>query len=70
MILRDLVIAWTFLQGQARDIFISEMGLDDDTWLRAKTWALWKATFELCQITDQNSPEAFVQKRIITDILK
>ena len=32
----DLVIAWTFLNGKARDIFVQEMDLDEDTWLRAK----------------------------------
>ena len=52
----DLVIAWTYLSGKARDIFIREMALDEDTWLRA--WVLWKATFELCQMADKNSPEA------------
>jgi aminoglycoside phosphotransferase (APT) family kinase protein len=56
----DLVIAWTFLNGKARDIFVQEMDLDEDTWLRAKAWALWKATFELCQIADKNSPEALI----------
>ncbi|MGL5741960.1 MAG: aminoglycoside phosphotransferase family protein [Legionella sp.] len=40
-----LVIAWTFLNGKARDIFFQEMDLDEDTWLRAKAWALWKETF-------------------------
>jgi hypothetical protein len=45
------------------------MDLDEDTWLRAKAWALWKATYELCQITDKNSPEAFIQKTIIKDVL-
>lgn len=66
----DLVIAWTFLNGKARDIFIQEMDLDEDTWLRAKAWALWKATFELCQIADKNSPEALMQKRIIEDVIQ
>lgn len=61
----DLVIAWTYLKGKARDIFVSAMGLDDDTWLRAKAWALWKATFELCNIADKNSSEALLQKQII-----
>ena len=65
----DLVVAWTFLNGKARDIFIQEMDLDEDTWLRAKAWALWKATFELCQIADKNSPEALIQKRIIEDVI-
>lgn len=27
----DLVIAWTFLSGKAREIFISKMALDEDT---------------------------------------
>jgi aminoglycoside phosphotransferase (APT) family kinase protein len=61
----DLVIAWTYLSGKAREIFISDMAMDSDTWLRARAWALWKATFELCQIADKNSPEAQLQKRII-----
>ena len=65
----DLVIAWTYLSGKAREIFISEMNMDPDTWLRARAWALWKATFELCQITDKNSPEAQVQKRIIDEVM-
>ncbi|MBI2791156.1 MAG: aminoglycoside phosphotransferase family protein [Gammaproteobacteria bacterium] len=66
----DLVIAWTFLKDNARDIFIREMGLDGDTWFRARGWALWKATFELCQIEDKNSPDAYMQKRIIEEVLK
>lgn len=65
----DLVIAWTFLNGEARKIFIREMNLDEDTWLRAQAWALWKATFELCQIEDKHSSEGLKQKRIISDAL-
>jgi len=65
----DLVIAWTYLNGKAREIFIDEMNLDPDTWLRAGAWALWKATFELCQIVDKNSDEAQVQKKIIDDLI-
>ncbi len=65
----DLVIAWTFLKGKAREIFIQEMDLDEHTWLRAKAWTLWKATFELCQIADKNSTEALIQKKIIDDVM-
>jgi aminoglycoside phosphotransferase (APT) family kinase protein len=65
----DLVIAWTYLSGKAREIFISKMDMDNDTWLRARAWALWKATFELCQIADKNSPEADLQKRIIDEVM-
>ena len=65
----DLVIAWTYLSGKAREIFISGMDMDADTWLRARAWALWKATFELCQISDKNSSDALLQKAIISNIL-
>ena len=65
----DLVIAWTFLKGKARDIFIQKMALDEDSWLRARGWALWKATFELERLGDKNSSESFVQKRIIEDVI-
>lgn len=65
----DLVIAWTYLSGKAREIFISEIAMDSDTWLRARAWALWKATFELCQIADKNSLDACLQKRIIDDLI-
>lgn len=66
----DLVITWTYLSGKAREIFIYEMDMDPDTWLCARAWALWKATFELCQIIDKNSTEAEVQKRIIDEVVE
>jgi aminoglycoside phosphotransferase (APT) family kinase protein len=66
----DLVIAWTYLSGKARETFVSKMAMDPDTWLRARAWALWKATFELCQIVDKNSSEAEVQKRIIYEVVE
>lgn len=63
------MIAWTYLSGRARDIFIDEMNMDPDTWLRARAWALWKATFELCQMKDRGSFEFILQKRIIEEVL-
>jgi aminoglycoside phosphotransferase (APT) family kinase protein len=65
----DLVIAWTYLSDKARETFISKMDMDPDTWLRARACALWKATFELCQIADKNSQEADLQKRIIDEVM-
>ena len=35
----DLVIAWTYLSAKGREIFMSEMNLDIDTWMRARGWA-------------------------------
>lgn len=45
------------------------MALDEDTWLRGRAWALWKATFELCNIADKNSPKSSLQKRIIDEVI-
>jgi len=39
----DLVIAWTEFSGASRAVFRAELPLDDDTWRRARGWALWKA---------------------------
>ncbi|PCI75548.1 acetyltransferase [Candidatus Aerophobetes bacterium] len=57
----DLVIAWTFFDGESRKIFKNEIGLDVDTWNRARAWALWKANFELVGLRNKSSDEA-VQK--------
>lgn len=39
----DLVIAWTEFSGDSRAAFRAELPFDDDTWRRARGWALWKA---------------------------
>lgn len=65
----DLVIAWTFLKGKSREIFIKEMSLDADTWLRAKAWALWKATYERCNLQDKTSIYALKQEHLIENLL-
>ena len=65
----DLIIAWTLFEGESRRIFIREMDHNNDTWLRAKAWCLWKATFELNTIKDKNSSLASHQKNIIDQIL-
>jgi aminoglycoside phosphotransferase (APT) family kinase protein len=39
----DLVIAWTFFEGDSRRAFRDRIYMDDDTWARARGWALWKA---------------------------
>jgi len=65
----DLVIAWTLLDESARAIFIHAMALDENTWLRAKAWALWKATFELSQMLNHQQHAALVQKNIIRQLL-
>ncbi|GAA1434690.1 aminoglycoside phosphotransferase family protein [Microlunatus lacustris] len=43
----DLVITWTLLRGEARTAFVDGVGLDEETWARARGWALWKALIML-----------------------
>lgn len=65
----DLVIAWTYFSGKARSIFINENEQDPDTWLRARAWALWKATFELCELNDHQGRGAALQMTIIDNVM-
>ena len=65
----DLVITWTFLNGKSREIFKRHVRLDLDTWARARGWALWKATFELCNLTNKLSSDSMKHKCIIEEIL-
>ncbi|WP_029375021.1 phosphotransferase [Rickettsia honei] len=60
----DLVIIWTFLQNEAREIFKEQLALDDDTWARARGWALWKAL-----IARLDGLDAVKNLQIIHDIL-
>jgi aminoglycoside phosphotransferase (APT) family kinase protein len=65
----DLAIAWTYLSEESRDIFINTIQLDDDVWLRARAWALWKSTFELRKIIGTQNLDQHKHKKIIDDIL-
>ncbi len=65
----DLVITWTFLKGKSREIFRQNVNIDKNTWLRARAWCLWKATYELCNVGDKDSPYALKQKQIIEEVL-
>ncbi|WP_029138712.1 aminoglycoside phosphotransferase family protein [Nakamurella lactea] len=48
----DLVIAWSLFEGAGRALFRAAVGLDDDTWTRARGWMLWKAA-----VTARNARE-------------
>ncbi len=43
----DLVLAWTFLAGDARAAFRAAVAADAGSWARARGWALWKALITL-----------------------
>jgi len=59
----DLVLAWTFLTGPARRRFHRTVGLDDETWARARGWALWKSLISL------NGEDASFHRHVIAKVL-
>lgn len=65
----DLVIAWNFLTPESRALFKSHLGLDSDTWARARGWGMWKALITLAAFEDKNCPNALKMKYIIDEII-
>jgi aminoglycoside phosphotransferase (APT) family kinase protein len=65
----DVVIAWTFLSGPARERFRSELGLDPATWSRGRGWALWKALITLPGHLERGAPEADLARRDIREVV-
>ena len=57
----DTVIAWTELDGDARQEFRDGLDLDDATWARGRGWALWKAAIVLVGARSEGSPAGDVQ---------
>ncbi|OBZ16455.1 aminoglycoside phosphotransferase family protein [Bacillus sp. FJAT-26390] len=39
----DAAMAWTFFDDNSRRIFKDVLNMDEETWNRARGWALWKA---------------------------
>ena len=48
----DLAIAWTLFSNTSRQIFKKTLSLDEQTWSRGKSWALWKALIIAAEIID------------------
>jgi len=61
----DLVMAWTYFEGEERLLFQNALSFDVDTWKRAKGWALWKALLSIrSQQEGQNLPGMNPQKTL------
>ncbi|HZC69957.1 MAG TPA: aminoglycoside phosphotransferase family protein [Jatrophihabitans sp.] len=59
----DLVLAWTFLDGESRDAFRRTVGQDAGTWARARGWALWKSLITF------DGPDRAQNDKIIDEVL-
>jgi aminoglycoside phosphotransferase (APT) family kinase protein len=65
----DLSIAWTLLDGESRDVFQNELGLDEGTWLRGRAWALWKAAILVAGLTASSASETAQAWRVLNEVL-
>lgn len=66
----DLAIAWILFKGASRTVFCRTLPLDEDTWVRGKAWALWKAVIVAAGLVGSNAPEALDCWQIIKEILE
>lgn len=66
----DLTIAWTFFTQEDREIFRAKLSLDDDTWIRGRAWALWKAIIIAAGLSKAKSLESKNCWLIINEIIK
>ena len=61
----DTTIVWTWLSGAARDVYRSELGLDDAAWARGRGWALWKG---LIMITNKPPGQAELARHVLDEL--
>lgn len=64
----DLIPAWCLFDSDARKIFKESLGVDENTWIRGKGWALSIALIIMPYYKDTNPVLMSVARRIIGEI--
>jgi aminoglycoside phosphotransferase (APT) family kinase protein len=65
----DLAVAWNLFTAETRDIFRSDLQVDDATWERGRGWALSIALIALPYYRDSNPTLACIAQRTIQEVL-
>lgn len=65
----DVVIAWTLLSGESREVFRTGLSVDPATWARGRGWALWKALITYAEYRHTDATKAATAKHVIDQIL-
>ena len=65
----DLIVAWSLLPAEARNVFRAELDVDDATWARGRGWALSIALIALPYYEDTNPVFAAVARHVIREVL-
>lgn len=66
----DAAMAWTFFDDNSRKIFKNALNMDEETWNRARGWALWKALTTYNWNRNSNKTIAEEAYRVINIIQK
>lgn len=66
----DLVLAWTFLDAEARHTFRRALDVDSSTWARGRGWALWKALRTLDDVDQDASVRRYGWRYSATEVLE
>lgn len=65
----DLVILWVHLAGEARRRFRQDMGLDAETWERARGWAAWKAAILASGVSGGPRPDNDAAETVLRELI-
>ncbi|EEL64513.1 aminoglycoside phosphotransferase family protein [Bacillus cereus] len=65
----DAAMAWTFFDKNSRNVFKEVLRMNEETWNRARGWALWKALITYDTNRDSNEKVAEESYRIIQVIV-
>lgn len=65
----DLMVAWTLLSAESRDVFRAALPVDDATWARGRGWALTFGLIALAYYLDTNPVLAQISRRTIDEVL-
>jgi aminoglycoside phosphotransferase (APT) family kinase protein len=65
----DAAMAWTFFDDNSRKIFKNVLNMDEETWNRARGWALWKALITYNDNKNNNKAIAEESCKIINRIV-
>jgi aminoglycoside phosphotransferase (APT) family kinase protein len=65
----DVIVAWSFLSAETRNIFRAALTVDDATWARGRGWALSVALIALPYYRSTNPEFAALATRMIDEVL-
>jgi len=65
----DVVLAWTFLDGNSRAAFRDRLPVDHGTWVRGRGWAIWKALITLAWNPGRNRSFTAECRRVLRDFV-